>query len=152
MARPSDARARLIRVSAALFRQRGYDGVGLTEILVASGAPKGSFYHHFPGGKEQLAAECISYAGEQMRLTIDRAMSEASDFKDGIRLLTSGAADWMERSGFREGCPLTSIALATTPAVADHAKAVREAFESWGERLATHAARFGASSFTPADA
>ena len=52
MARPSDARSRLIRVASALFRQRGYDGVGLTEILEASGAPKGSFYHHFPEGKE----------------------------------------------------------------------------------------------------
>ena len=86
MPRASDARSRLIRVAAALFRQRGYDGIGLAEILQASGAPKGSFYHHFPGGKEQLAEACIAHAGEQVGALIDAAMAEAPDFAVGSGL------------------------------------------------------------------
>lgn len=144
MARPSDARSRLIRVSSALFRQRGYDGVGLTEILDASGAPKGSFYHHFPQGKEQLARECILYAGEQIGALIDAAMTEAASFPDGVGAFAGGIADWFERSGFREGCPITSIVLATAPQSQSHAEAAQTVFDDWRRRLVGHARRLDA--------
>jgi TetR/AcrR family transcriptional regulator, lmrAB and yxaGH operons repressor len=144
MPRPSDARSRLIRVAAALFRQRGYDGIGLAEILQASGAPKGSFYHHFPAGKEQLAEACIAHAGEQVGALIDAAMADAPDFAAGVRRLVQGIADWFERSGFREGCPITSIALATVPQSPAHTAAVQAAFAGWQERLLGHAHRLGA--------
>jgi TetR/AcrR family transcriptional regulator, lmrAB and yxaGH operons repressor len=151
MARPSDARSRLIRVSSALFRQRGYDGVGLTEILEASGAPKGSFYHHFPNGKEQLAQECILYAGEQIGASMDAALSAAADFPEGIRGFAGGIADWFERSGFREGCPITSIVLATAPQSGSHAEAAKAVFDDWKRRLIAHADRLHAP-LAPADA
>jgi TetR/AcrR family transcriptional regulator, lmrAB and yxaGH operons repressor len=141
MARPSDARSRLIRVSSALFRQRGYDGVGLTEILEASGAPKGSFYHHFPDGKEQLARECILYAGEQIGAAIDAAMSCAASLPEGVRSFAGGIADWFERSGFREGCPITSIVLATAPQSGSHAEAAKAVFDDWRRRLIAHSNR-----------
>jgi TetR/AcrR family transcriptional regulator, lmrAB and yxaGH operons repressor len=150
MARPSDARSRLIRVASALFRQRGYDGVGLTEILEASGAPKGSFYHHFPEGKEQLAEACILYAGEQIGAFLDAAMAGAPDFPAGIRAFAAGVADWFERSGFREGCPVTSIVLATVPQTRPHTAAALAVFEDWQRRLSAHAARLGYE-FTRAD-
>ncbi len=143
MARPSDARSRLIRVASALFRQRGYDGVGLAEILEASGAPKGSFYHHFPEGKEQLAEACMHYAGEQIGAFLDAAMAEAPDFPAGIRRFAAGIADWFERSGYREGCPVTSIVLATVPQSPPHAAAALAVFEDWERRLSAHAARLG---------
>lgn len=152
MPRPSDARSRLIRVSAALFRQRGYDGVGLTEILEASGAPKGSFYHHFPGGKEQLAEETIRYAGEQMGDTIDRVMSSADDFSLGVKRLANGLADWFERSRYSEGCPITSVALATAPRSERHTIAISAVFADWQKRVANHAQRFGVPEFSDADA
>jgi TetR/AcrR family transcriptional regulator, lmrAB and yxaGH operons repressor len=144
MARPSDARSRLIRVSSALFRQRGYDGVGLTEILEASGAPKGSFYHHFPGGKEQLGEACILYAGEQIGAAMDAAMGRAAGFPAGVRAFAQGIADWFERSGFREGCPITSIVLATAPQSRSHAEAAEAVFGAWRRRLIAHAERLAA--------
>jgi TetR/AcrR family transcriptional regulator, lmrAB and yxaGH operons repressor len=149
MGRPSDARSRLIRVASALFRQRGYDGVGLTEILEASGAPKGSFYHHFPEGKEQLAKACMLYAGEQTGALIDAVMAEAPDFATGIRRLAGSLADWFERSGFREGCPITSIALATTPQSAAHREAAQAVYKDWERRLLAHSSRLG-TGLTPA--
>jgi TetR/AcrR family transcriptional regulator, lmrAB and yxaGH operons repressor len=141
MARPSDARSRLIRVASALFRQRGYDGVGLAEILVASGAPKGSFYHHFPEGKEQLARACMLYAGEQVGALIDTAMMSAPNFAAGIRSIASSLADWFESSGFREGCPITSIVLATAPQSRAHSEAARSVMKAWEQGLLAHAER-----------
>jgi TetR/AcrR family transcriptional repressor of lmrAB and yxaGH operons len=151
MARPSDARSRLVRVAAALFRQRGYDGVGLTEILEASGAPKGSFYHHFPEGKEQLGKASMLYAGEQVGLALDAAMAEAPDFPAAVRRFVGGLADWFERSGFSEGCPVTSVVLATVPRSRPHAEAAQAIFEDWHRRLAGHASRLG-TVLSPADA
>jgi TetR/AcrR family transcriptional regulator, lmrAB and yxaGH operons repressor len=151
MARPSDARPRLIRVASALFRQRGYDGVGLAEILEASGAPKGSFYHHFPEGKEQLAQAAMLYAGEQIGAFIDGAMAEAPDFPASIRRFVGGIADWFERSHFREGCPITSIVLATVPRSRPHTETAQAVVEDWQRRLLAHASRLG-NPLSPADA
>ncbi len=151
MPRPSDARSRLIRTASALFRQRGYDGVGLTEILEASEAPKGSFYHHFPEGKEQLAAACVHYAGEQVSQFLDEAMTAAPDFAGGIREFVGGIAAWFERSDYREGCPITSVVLATVPQSPRLTQAARSVIDDWQQRLLAHAARFGRQ-VSPTDA
>jgi TetR/AcrR family transcriptional repressor of lmrAB and yxaGH operons len=151
MARPSDARSRLIRTASALFRQRGFDGVGLTEILEASGAPKGSFYHHFPEGKEQLAEACMLYSGEQIGAFLDAAMTGAPDYPAGIRRFAAGMADWFEHSAFREGCPITSIALAAVPHSRPLTKAARTVLGDWQRRLLAHSSRLG-TTLEPSDA
>jgi TetR/AcrR family transcriptional regulator, lmrAB and yxaGH operons repressor len=69
-----------LRAAVTLFRQRGYHGVGINDILVAAGAPKGSLYHHFPGGKDQLATEALALIAEQIveMMTAERASSAAA--------------------------------------------------------------------------
>jgi TetR/AcrR family transcriptional repressor of lmrAB and yxaGH operons len=152
MPRPSDARDRLIRTAARLFRQRGYDGVGLTEILEAADAPKGSFYHHFPDGKEQLGAAAVRHGGAHVAAAIDQCFAAAPDFDTGVRALAGLLATSFEASGFRDGCPVTSIALDTAPQSAPIAAAVREVLDGWRDRLAGHAVRLGAAGLTRRDA
>jgi TetR/AcrR family transcriptional repressor of lmrAB and yxaGH operons len=60
MARLANARDKVIETAEHLFRGQGYAATGLTQILTKSGAPKGSFYHYFPGGKEELASEVLT--------------------------------------------------------------------------------------------
>ena len=55
----TDTRTRMIEATALLLRRRGYHGTSLNDILSASGAPRGSLYFHFPGGKDQLVIEII---------------------------------------------------------------------------------------------
>ena len=98
-----------------------------------------------------LAKECILYAGEQIGALIDAAMSRAADFPDGIRAFAGGIADWFERSGFREGCPITSIVLATAPQSQSHAEAAKAAFDDWRRRLLAHSHRLYAP-ISPKDA
>src|SRR5215210_719066 len=64
MPRRSDARQRMIESAAVLFRERGVHGTSFADVLEHSGAPRGSIYHHFRGGKTQLAAEATEWAGE----------------------------------------------------------------------------------------
>src|SRR5690242_20447853 len=56
----SDSRERMVRAAVELFRERGYAATSFGDVLARSGAPRGSIYHHFPGGKEELAAEALS--------------------------------------------------------------------------------------------
>jgi TetR/AcrR family transcriptional regulator, lmrAB and yxaGH operons repressor len=94
-----DTRARILGAALRLFRKRGYHGTGLNDILELAQAPKGSLYHHFPDGKEEIGvavvaeitrsilnlfsssrarttAAVVSQAGEQMAQTIERTNHE----------------------------------------------------------------------------
>jgi TetR/AcrR family transcriptional repressor of lmrAB and yxaGH operons len=63
MSRPSKHRAAIIAAASRLFRRQGYAGTGVNDIVALSGAPKGSLYHYFPKGKEQIAEEAVLFAG-----------------------------------------------------------------------------------------
>ncbi len=66
---------RAITAAVKLFRMQGYTATGLSQILEESGAPKGSFYFHFPRGKTQLAEEAIDqYIAA--RISVLRSISE----------------------------------------------------------------------------
>jgi TetR/AcrR family transcriptional regulator, lmrAB and yxaGH operons repressor len=53
-----DTRSRILTAAQRLFRKRGYHATGLNEVLELARAPKGSMYHHFPGGKEAIGV-CV---------------------------------------------------------------------------------------------
>ncbi len=141
-ARPT-SRGRMVTAAAQLFQRRGYHGTGLTEILEASGAPKGSFYHHFPDGKEQLAEVAMALAGQAVSAMIDRAFSSATSFSEGAARLSADIGDWFERSGFAEGCPVTSVLLETVPGSERLTAACQAIFESWIGTAEAHAVRLG---------
>ena len=63
MPRPDRSRAALIDTAATLFRRQGYAATGLNQILDEAGVRPGSLYHHFPQGKQQLAAAVVDGAG-----------------------------------------------------------------------------------------
>ena len=66
-----DTSARMIEATARMLQHRGYHGTALSDILEASGAPRGSLYFHFPGGKDQLAIEAT-------RAAVDRLSSSSA--------------------------------------------------------------------------
>jgi len=61
---PSDARQKMIQSAVTLLATRGLDGTAFSDVLAHSGAPRGSIYHHFPDGKDQLVSEALGFAGE----------------------------------------------------------------------------------------
>ncbi|MDQ2631261.1 MAG: TetR/AcrR family transcriptional regulator, partial [Actinomycetota bacterium] len=76
MPRQSDARDRMIRSAATLFRERGVEGTAFADVLEHSSTPRGSVYHHFPGGKQQLAEEATRWAGELMAAGIAASLQD----------------------------------------------------------------------------
>jgi TetR/AcrR family transcriptional repressor of lmrAB and yxaGH operons len=103
----------MVVTTAKLLRRQGYHGTGLNQIIAESGAPKGSIYFHFPGGKEQLAAEAIVASA----VYYDAVMStcERATAIESFDVYIDEAARWLERTGFAEGCPIATVALEVGP-------------------------------------
>jgi TetR/AcrR family transcriptional repressor of lmrAB and yxaGH operons len=81
MAGKRNSRDILIEAASKLFRLRGYYGVGLNDIIEESGIPKGSLYHYFPKGKEELAIEAINHTKEMVLSDIQEVFERIEDPK-----------------------------------------------------------------------
>lgn len=57
-----------------LFRRRGYDGVSISDISAETGLGKSSLYHHFPGGKEEMAAAVSDFAKANLKAGVLAAL------------------------------------------------------------------------------
>src|SRR5215207_2078215 len=86
-AMPSDSRPRdrLIETTGRLLRQQGYSGTGLNQILAESGAPKGSLYFYFPGGKEELVAAALQRSDDLTAAGMRRELDAYDEPAEGLR-------------------------------------------------------------------
>src|SRR5437773_1222694 len=97
-------RERMVISTALLVREKGARATSIDDVLVHSGAPRGSVYHHFPGGRQQLLREAIDYAGGFVAARIEGAAS-ALELLD---LLFTECREQLVRSDFRAGCPVVA--------------------------------------------
>jgi AcrR family transcriptional regulator len=128
--RPDRSRAALIDTAATLFRRQGYAATGLNQILDDAGVKAGSLYHHFPGGKQELAAAVVESAGAQIERVLRAALASAVDvvtvIDRWVDLLAAGLA-----ADSRDGCPVEPIATESVHASELVRLAAARAFESW---------------------
>jgi TetR/AcrR family transcriptional regulator, lmrAB and yxaGH operons repressor len=129
----SSSRASMICSAAALFGSRGLSATSFSDVLADSGAPRGSIYHHFPGGKKQLAEDVISWTSEQVlgHLRACPAGTPSGVLAWFIDLWRQSVA----ASGGWSGCPVAGIAV-DTGAAGDLIDAARAAFSDWTALLA----------------
>jgi TetR/AcrR family transcriptional repressor of lmrAB and yxaGH operons len=62
----TDSRAKMVQSAASLIGSHGVSATSFSDVLSASGAPRGSIYHHFPDGKRQLAEDAIRFTSERV--------------------------------------------------------------------------------------
>lgn len=105
------SRDRMLETTVRLLRKQGFHGTGLNQIIKESGAPKGSLYHHFPGGKDQLASEAVRTAGEEMVAWMDGAFSRTSSAREAVALILAESAAELEATAYESGCPIGVVAL-----------------------------------------
>jgi TetR/AcrR family transcriptional repressor of lmrAB and yxaGH operons len=125
-----DTRDRMIETTAGLVHRRGFHGTSLNEILEESGAPRGSLYYHFPGGKEELVLEATRQGVARITQFLKEIFSEASDAAEAVRAFIEAAAHELRDSGFVFGCPVAPIIL-DSPESSVLAEICREALEEW---------------------
>ena len=123
----------MITSAALLMRERGVEATSFSEVLHRSGAPRGSIYHHFPGGKAQLIEEATHYAGEFTAAGLTAALAQA-DPVAAIRAFISTWSGVLADSDFTAGCPVVAASLEgdRLPGARD---AAAGAFTSWEELL-----------------
>lgn len=129
----TDARQRMIVSAALLMRERGVEATSFSAVLAHSGAPRGSIYHHFPGGKAQLVEEATRYGGDFIAAGLAAALAE----EDPVGAVQRFCQSWrtiLSASDFAAGCPVVAATLEgeRTPAAREAAGA---AFERWEELL-----------------
>jgi TetR/AcrR family transcriptional regulator, lmrAB and yxaGH operons repressor len=137
-------RDRLVTTAARLFRQKGFNGVGLTEILEASHTPKGSLYHHFPDGKLGLARAAAEQTSDGMAEIIDASFVGATDWQFGATTLCYKLAKLFDLLDATDRCPL-SVLLFDGPDTGGFRDLADGIFRDWIARLASHAQRLGLS-------
>lgn len=136
MPRSSDARDRAVAATARLLQEQGYAGTGVSQILEVSGAPKGSFYFHFPGGKEQLTAEALHRSGAQVTAGIRHLAEPGIAPAELIGRFVDAETKLLVESGYRQGCPIATVALEMSSESDLIQAACQEIFATWVATLA----------------
>jgi AcrR family transcriptional regulator len=124
-------RESILTAAAELMRHKGYGAVGMKDIAAASGAPIGSLYHHFRGGKVQIAREALINAGHAYALLIPAIVDVYTDLGDAIDAVFTQAADDMAGTGFANMCPVASVAAEVADTVEELRATSASVFQSW---------------------
>ncbi|WP_430335669.1 TetR/AcrR family transcriptional regulator [Rhodococcus sp. ACT016] len=125
-------RAAMIDSAVALIREQGVAATSFADVLAHSGAPRGSIYHHFPGGKSQLVEEATRSAAGYL----GRGMTRVLDSGDTVSALRSLVDLWrrgLEATDYAAGCPIVAAALGTERGAREVAGAT---FTEWCELIA----------------
>jgi len=131
MGKVRDSRAKAVEGAERLFRTQGYAATGLTQILEVSGAPKGSFYFHFPEGKRQLAREVLDVYGARVLAGIRQLAAKHSDPASFIRAVGKAMAMEMEATDWTLGCAAQNLAIELAPGDREFADALAKTFAGW---------------------
>jgi AcrR family transcriptional regulator len=127
-------RERMVASAALLIRERGAHPTAISDVLEHSGAPRGSAYHYFPGGRTQLLCEAVDYAGAHVAAMITKP-AHSLDLLDA---LVDNYRQQLIRTDYRAGCPIVAVTVEAgdpdrTSPVIERAAAV---FAHWTELVA----------------
>jgi TetR/AcrR family transcriptional regulator, lmrAB and yxaGH operons repressor len=144
MPRRSEARPKMIDAARELIRERGYNATAFSDVLKASGAPRGSVYFHFPDGKTQLGIEAAqAHAHEQVAL-IDHAAEQAASAAGLIEIYLDLGRESMVASDYARGCAIAPLVIeGATQESAEVQETVRRSFSQMIDRLEFHFVAFG---------
>lgn len=124
-----------------VLRERGVAGLTIDAVLERSGAPRGSVYHHFPGGRSQLLQEALRFAGDEMIAQIDQAAGVSA-----IALLDQIVALWSRvliDSDYAAGSPVLAAALGRGQEDEQLVEVGAEIFRRWRDAATAAYARQG---------
>jgi AcrR family transcriptional regulator len=135
-------RQRMIDSAAAVFAERGFDAASFTEIVDRAGTTRGVIYHHFPGGKHQLAEEMLTQRGRAAEAFFEAARV-ADEPLAAIRAYVNLWRDTLETGAFQVGCPIVAVVTGATSDNPTLRQAADGAFSQWRTALATVLQRGG---------
>ncbi len=130
----SDTRQKMLVSSVELLRERGAGAVTVDAVLARSKSPRGSVYHHFPGGRGEMLADALALAGDTISGIIERATALGS-----VEALRRFGRFWNKLlldSDFSAGCPVVSVAVGGSRDDQHLQPTVAAIFQRWQQALA----------------
>jgi TetR/AcrR family transcriptional regulator, lmrAB and yxaGH operons repressor len=121
-----DTRKRMIHGAARAIGTRGVGAMSLRDLAKEAGVPLGSTYHHFPGGKAQLAEEAVTSTGRKVARLVDSAREQG--IEGAIGAFTRVWRELLVETDFRTGCPVLAVATGDDPDLTETARSI---FASW---------------------
>ena len=141
MAARTETKSRMTASAITLLCERGVNGVTVDAVLADSGAPRGSVYHHFPGGRTEMVLEAARVSSDYITDFIRSSSSlTPSEFLDGF------VAMWTEhlrRSDYRAGCPVAGLVSETSDELQPAVSLAHETLLTWTDLLADGLRRHG---------
>jgi TetR/AcrR family transcriptional regulator, lmrAB and yxaGH operons repressor len=126
---------RMLDSALLLLRERGAPGVTVDAVLAHSGAPRGSVYHHFPGGRNEIVLQALRLAGDYIAGMVEASVAEG----DVLRTVERFVRFWkraLTSTDYRAGCPLVAVAIDSREHIPEAPDLVREIFTRWQASLA----------------
>lgn len=128
---PSDVRDRMVDGAIRLLAKQGLQATSFADVLALTGAPRGSVYHHFPGGKDQLVSAAVDRSGARASAALDGKQGSSAD--ELTNLFLGIWRELLTRTQCGAGCAVLAVTVATdSPDLLRHAGAV---FRTWRGQL-----------------
>jgi AcrR family transcriptional regulator len=132
----SDTRDRLVRSTSRLLRTQGYAATGLNQVMAEAGAPKGSMYFHFPGGKVELAAAAVDLFADRATRRMREYLDDEGTVAEAVAAIFDAYIVHLDRTAYTEGCAVASVALDAASTNETLAEATGRAFHTWTDMIA----------------
>ncbi len=139
MASATLSKSELLDRLADTFRQLGYDGASIADIAAATGLGKSSLYHHFPGGKEEMAAEVLAHLAASLEASLFGPLHEPGDPKSKLSRMLTVIDEFYD--GGRRACLLERIAASAERSRFE--RPLRSIFDRWSASIVVLAREAG---------
>jgi AcrR family transcriptional regulator len=127
----TSSRDRLLAAGMDLMARQGLAATGVKQILDQADAQFSSLYHHFPGGKEELAAEVICAGGAIYQRHVEEVWDRAENVIEAVRAVFRGAAEALIHSEYADACPIGTVAMEVASTNERLRMATAETYQAW---------------------
>ncbi|MEZ5078181.1 MAG: TetR/AcrR family transcriptional regulator [Solirubrobacterales bacterium] len=124
----------MVASAALMLREHGLTGTSFARVIDDADAPRGSIGHHFPGGKREMIAEAVRWAGAAATAAMRQAVERGDSTADVFSMICGVYRQALVETGFAAGCPVGAVA---QEGYGDEAlrASVAEVFDRWGTVL-----------------
>jgi AcrR family transcriptional regulator len=124
---------RIVRSMAELMRVQGYAATGIQQLAQAAGAPTGSIYHHFRGGKREVAAAALRETGAAYIQLLPMLLDRHADLAIAVEAAFAAAAEDVANTGWANMCPVGTVASEIADTEPELRQVAAEVIASWIE-------------------
>ena len=133
----------MVTTAVRWLPQRGMAAVNLIEVARAVGAPRGSIYHYFPGGRDQLLQEALEVAHKSGLRMVEKAAKHSASVEAFIQSVFSTSLQQIGLDSFTGGCPVGAAVLSYETENTSFQAQTQLAFAEWQQLMAASLMQLG---------